>query len=153
MSRANSADPHNLQRFVDAQEHYYEQAMAEICAGKKRSHWMWFVFPQIDGLGRSPTSRQFAIKNRSEAECYLAHPVLGPRLIECCEALLAQPNDSAHDVFEYPDDLKLRSSMTLFARTSPSNPIFQKVLDRFFGGSQDERTIQLLATGSPPDSL
>lgn len=138
-----TADPHNLQRFVQAQENVYDQALAEIRAGRKRSHWMWFIFPQIAGLGFSPTSQHFAIRDRSEAEAYLAHPILGPRLTECCEALLALKTNSAPDVFGYPDDLKLKSSATLFAAVSPSGSAFEQLLKKFFDGEPDTKTIEL----------
>ena len=138
-----SRDPFNLDRFVSAQAGVYEQAFAEIRAGRKRSHWMWFIFPQIAGLGSSPTSQHFAIRDRAEAEAYLAHPILGARLIECCEALLALKTDSASGVFGYPDDLKLKSSATLFAAVSPSGSVFEQLLKKFFAGRPDLKTIEL----------
>ena len=108
-------DPFDLQRFVDAQHGVYESALREITQGQKRTHWMWFIFPQIDGLGSSPAARHYAIKSREEAEAYLRHPVLGPRLAECAEATLAVDSRTAREMFGSPDDLKLRSSATLFA--------------------------------------
>jgi uncharacterized protein (DUF1810 family) len=137
-------DPFNLDRFVEAQAALYSQALAEIRAGRKRSHWMWFIFPQLGGLGSSPTSQRYAIKGRAEAEAYLAHPVLGVRLLECAEALLALRTGSASEVFGHPDDLKLRSSMTLFASISEPRSGFERVLDRFFGGERDALTVRLL---------
>src|SRR3954452_21103471 len=114
-----SHDPFNLSRFIESQASVYVQALAEIRAGRKRSHWMWFIFPQIDGLGSSPMAKRYAIRSRAEAEAYLAHPVLGPRLVACAEAAAAVPGPaSALDVFGPPDDMKLRSSATLFACVS-----------------------------------
>ena len=144
MVDAMTLDPHNLRRFIEAQEGVYEQALAEIRAGRKRSHWMWFIFPQIAGLGFSPTSQHFAIRDRAEAEAYLAHPILGSRLTECCEALLALKTNSASDVFGHPDDLKLKSSTTLFALMSREESVFHRVLQRFFRGETDPRTVQLM---------
>ena len=140
-------DTFDLDRFVSAQEDVYDSALAEIRGGRKRTHWMWFVFPQVRGLGSSPISRQFAIRSAAEARAYLAHPVLGPRLIECCEALLRVNDGSAHDIFGSPDDLKLRSCATLFASVSEPGSVFERVLSRFFGGAPDERTEALLLRG------
>jgi uncharacterized protein (DUF1810 family) len=140
----DSRDTFDLDRFVSAQEDVYESALAEIRAGRKRTHWMWFVFPQLLGLGSSPISRQFAIRSAAEARAYLAHPVLGPRLLECCEALLRVNGGSANDIFGPPDDLKLRSCATLFASVSEPGSVFERVLARFFGGAHDERTEALL---------
>ncbi len=137
-------DPFDLQRFLDAQESAYPTALAEIRAGRKRTHWMWFVFPQIEGLGSSPTSQRFAIKSLDEARAYLDHPVLGPRLSGCAEALLGITGLDASDVFGYPDDLKLRSSLTLFELASPTESVFGKVLEKFFGGERDETTLRLV---------
>jgi uncharacterized protein (DUF1810 family) len=137
-------DPFNLARFLDVQEGGYSEALSEIRRGRKASHWMWYIFPQFAGLGFSPTSQHFAIKSRAEAEAYLNHSVLGPRLIECCEALLAVEGRSAHDIFGSPDDLKLLSCATLFAAVSPSGSVFERVLKRFCGGLRDDRTLQLL---------
>ena len=132
----------DLERFVRAQDGVYPTALAEISAGHKRSHWMWFVFPQLAGLGSSPTAQRYAIGGLAEARAYLDHPVLGPRLVECANALL-KTSGSAAEIFGYPDDLKLRSSMTLFARAADDAAPFQAVLDRFYDGP-DERTLELL---------
>ena len=137
-------DPVGLARFVDAQRDVYAQALAELRAGRKRSHWMWFVFPQIDGLGMSDMSRRYAIRDTAEARAYLAHPVLGARLVECCEALLGVPDRSAHEILGSPDDLKLRSCATLFAQVAPSGSAFHRVLERFFTGASDPRTLERL---------
>ena len=146
-----AGDPHDLNRFVQAQEGVYQQALAEVRAGKKRSHWMWFIFPQLDGLGSSPMARRYAIRSRAEAEAYLAHPVLGPRLVACAEAAAAVPGAvSALDVFGSPDDTKLRSSATLFATVSPDGSVFGRVLDRYFRGERDPATLRLLGTGADP---
>lgn len=137
-------DPYLLRRFVEAQQNGYEEALFEIKSGRKRSHWMWYVFPQFDGLGFSSTSKWYAIKNLEEAKAYLAHPVLGPRLTECVEALLAIEGRSAHEIFGSPDDLKLRSCATLFACVSPAGSPFEKLLEKYFHGKHDEKTLQLL---------
>jgi uncharacterized protein (DUF1810 family) len=123
-----------LDRFVSAQDATYGQALAELQSGRKRTHWMWFVFPQIAGLGSSPTAQRYAIRSLDEARAYLAHPVLGPRLHECARALLGLGETTAGEIFGYPDDLKLRSSMTLFARAADDPTDFQAVLDRYFTG-------------------
>jgi uncharacterized protein (DUF1810 family) len=136
-------DPHNLNRFLEAQEGVYERALSEIRAGQKRSHWMWFIFPQYDGLGLSEISKRYAIKSLAEAEAYLQHPVLGPRLIECIEAALAVEGRSANEIFGAPDDMKLRSCATLFAQVSPPGSVFERVLDKYFEGEPDERTRSL----------
>ena len=132
-----------LDRFVQAQDGVYDDALAELTAGRKRTHWMWFVFPQIAGLGSSPTAQRYAIRSLDEARAYLAHPVLGPRLRECAQALLAVPGRSAHEILGHPDDMKLRSSMTLFARAAEDPAPFQAVLDRYYDGP-DRLTLQLL---------
>jgi uncharacterized protein (DUF1810 family) len=139
-------DPFELERFVAAQDQggTYQAAVAELRAGRKRSHWMWFVFPQIAGLGQSPISRRYAIASLDEARAYVAHPVLGPRLIECARILMGLPSRSAEAVFGGIDAMKLRSSMTLFARADPTNEIFQQVLDGFFHGEGDRATERLL---------
>src|SRR6476620_2362616 len=121
-------DPFDLSRFVAAQKTDYTQALAEIRAGRKRSHWMWFVFPQIEGLGHSSMSRRYAIKSVAEARAYLEHRVLGPRLLECCEAALGVEGRSAHEIFGSPDDMKLRSCGTLFASVSPPGSVFHRLL-------------------------
>jgi len=137
-------DPHDLARFIDAQSRTYAQALAELRDGRKRSHWMWFVFPQIDGLGLSATSRRYAIRSRAEAVAYLQHPVLGSRLRECTQAVLAVEGRSARDIFGVPDDMKLRSSATLFAQVSPPGSEFHQLLDRCFDGRPDGKTLELL---------
>lgn len=138
------ADPYDLNRFVRAQEHDFARALAEIRAGRKQSHWMWYVFPQIDGLGSSTMAKLYAIKSIAEAEAYLAHPVLGPRLIECAEAALAVEGKSASDVFGSPDDMKLRSSATLFAHVSPPGSVFERILAKYFHGKPDDKTLGLV---------
>ncbi|MFD1872149.1 DUF1810 domain-containing protein [Hymenobacter bucti] len=134
----------NLQRFLDAQATDYAQALAEIKAGRKRSHWMWYVFPQIQGLGFSETARFYGIQDLAEATAYLQHPVLGTRLVAICEALLPLPGSNATSIMGSPDDMKLRSSMTLFAAVPGAAPVFQAVLAKFFGGGQDDKTLRLL---------
>jgi uncharacterized protein (DUF1810 family) len=138
------ADPFALQRFVDAQNGVYEQAVRELREGHKRSHWMWFVFPQIAGLGRSPTAQHFAVSGLAEARAYLAHPVLGPRLVEAARALTALPGGDPQRVLGPVDAVKLRSSMTLFAAADPDRPVFAEVLDRYFAGERDEATLSRL---------
>ena len=133
-----------LQRFITAQQGSYETALSEIKKGMKRSHWIWYIFPQINGLGFSETSQYYAIKSKEEATAYLAHPVLGKRLIEICEALLQLPDNNAHNIFGSPDDLKLKSSMTLFASLPHTHPVFDAVLQKFFNGKKDEKTIRIL---------
>lgn len=138
-------DPHNLNRFVEAQQRSYNNALAEVTKGRKTSHWMWYIFPQIQGLGFSETSRHYGIKNKQEATAYLQHPVLGSRLVEIANALLFLPTNDAHKIFGSPDDLKLQSSMTLFASIPSANPVFTAVLEKFFGGKKDPATISLLS--------
>jgi uncharacterized protein (DUF1810 family) len=137
-------DPHDLQRFVTAQDPVIDRVRDELRRGRKTSHWMWFVFPQLAGLGSSPTAQHYAISGLDEARAYLAHAVLGPRLVECAGLVAAVEGRSARDVMGFPDDLKLRSSMTLFARAAPDTPVFGEVLDRFFDGEPDPRTLALL---------
>jgi uncharacterized protein (DUF1810 family) len=137
-------DRFNLQRFLDAQEDVYQTALAELRAGRKRSHWMWFIFPQFHGLGASEMAERYAIGSVEEARAYLAHAVLGPRLISCADALLAHEGRSAHDILGTPDDLKLRSSATLFAAVAERGSVFERLLDRFFDGQADMRTIALM---------
>ena len=134
----------DLQRFVDAQSGTYDRALAELRAGRKTSHWMWFVFPQIAGLGRSPAAQHYAISGLDEARAYLAHPVLGPRLRESAEALLGATDRSAEEMLGGIDALKLRSSMTLFLRAAPDEPLFKQVLDKYFGGAEDDATTSRL---------
>jgi uncharacterized protein (DUF1810 family) len=139
-------DPHDLARFVDAQDAAgtYQQALRELHDGHKRSHWMWFVFPQIAGLGRSPIARRYAIASLDEATAYVRHPMLGARLLACVAALNSLEGRSAEQVFGSIDALKLRSSMTLFLRADPAEPGFQQILDRYFGGLPDPATDRLL---------
>lgn len=134
----------HLQRFHQAQANTYQTAYHELQQGLKQSHWMWFVFPQIGGLGFSETSRRYAIQGLQEAEEYLQDPLLADRLIRLCHLLLDQEGKTAHDIFGSPDDLKLRSSMTLFSAVKPSHPVFQKVLDKYFKGQKDPKTLELL---------
>jgi uncharacterized protein (DUF1810 family) len=140
------SDRFDLRRFVVAQDQggTYAAALAELRAGRKTSHWMWFVFPQIAGLGQSPISRRFAISSMDEARAYLADPVLGPRLTESARTLTELPTGSAEEVFGGIDALKLRSSMTLFARADPGEPVFARVLEQYFGGQADDATERLL---------
>ena len=134
----------DLSRFIKAQETDYERALSEIRSGHKRSHWIWYIFPQIAGLGFSSTAQYYAIKDREEAEDYLKNDLLRERLVEISEALLQIESNDAGDVMGYPDDLKLRSSMTLFHEVAPEMDVFQKVLDKFFEGKPDQKTIELL---------
>ncbi len=134
----------DLSRFVDAQAGTYSQALAELRAGRKTGHWMWFVLPQVAGLGRSPTAQHYAISGLDEARAYLAHPVLGPRLVECAQALLDLPGDDAAAVLGPVDAMKLHSSMTLFAHADPGQPVFRAVLERYFAGQEDEATTSRL---------
>lgn len=134
----------NLQRFLDAQATDYQQAVAEIKNGRKRSHWMWYIFPQIQGLGFSETSRYYAIQDAAEAAAYLQHPVLGSRLVEICQALLAGVGTDANRIFGSPDDLKLKSSLTLFAAVPGASPVFTAGLAKFFAGVKDNKTLQIL---------
>ncbi|HZQ94221.1 MAG TPA: DUF1810 domain-containing protein [Candidatus Sulfotelmatobacter sp.] len=137
-------DPYDLERFLRAQDRVLDQMFAELRAGYKRSHWMWFIFPQIRGLGRSPISVEYAISTREEALAYLHHPILGPRLKECTELVLAVEGRSARDIFGSPDDMKFRSCMTLFHQVSPDENIFQRALDRYFEGVPDRLTLERL---------
>ena len=134
----------NLSRFIKAQEAIYNTALTELTAGHKQSHWMWYIFPQIDGLGRSDTARYYAIKNLQEARQYLNHPILGPRLIESTEAVLTVEGRTIAQIFGYPDDLKFKSSMTLFYAAQSSDPVFELALDKYFAGKRDSKTIALL---------
>jgi uncharacterized protein (DUF1810 family) len=138
-------DPFNLQRFVDAQKRVIDQVCSELKAGRKRTHWIWYVFPQISGLGSSTTARKFAISSLSEAVAYLDHPVLGPRLKTCTELVNATKGRSIEDIFDYPDHLKFHSSMTLFARAAPHEAVFQAALKKFFGGRPDRLTLERVA--------
>lgn len=138
------ADEFNLQRFVDAQQPVYENVLRELGQGRKTSHWMWFVFPQISGLARSEMSRRYAISGRSEASAYLQHPVVGPRLRECTGLVNGVADRTALEIFGRPDDMKFRSCMTLFAVCADDPEPFQTALDRYFGGAPDKRTLALL---------
>jgi uncharacterized protein (DUF1810 family) len=138
------SDPYNLKRFLTAQENVYSAALAEIRSGRKRSHWMWFIFPQIEGLGRSEISRHYAIKNRDEAIHFLMHPVLGQRLIEISNTLLAVNKKNTEEIFRYPDHLKFKSCMTLFAAVAEPGSVFQLVLNKFFNGEGDPKTMAIL---------
>ena len=137
-------DPFLLARFVQAQQDDYERALTEIRSGRKMSHWMWYIFPQLDGLGFSSTSKYYAINGSAEAKAYLAHPVLGPRLLECAEAALQVKGRSATEIFGSPDDLKLRSCATLFASVSPAGSVFERLLEKYYGGKPDRKTLRLL---------
>lgn len=137
----------DLERFVQAQEPVIAEVRTELRAGRKRTHWMWFIFPQLRALGRSPTAQHYGIASLAEAQAYMAHPVLGPRLVECAELVRAVQDRSAHEIFGSPDDLKLRSSMTLFAAARPEATVFAEVLRQYFGGEADPLTTELLAKG------
>ena len=138
------SDPFDLQRFVAAQDPLYRTVLAELRAGCKRTHWMWFVFPQHAALGRSAMAARYGLASKAEAVAYGQHAVLGARLDECCRLVLAVEQRTAHQIFGSPDDLKLRSSMALFAAALPQQPVFQQVLDRYYGGEPDARTLALL---------
>ena len=135
---------YNIQRFIDAHRRSFHVALGEIKAGYKVSHWMWYIFPQIKGLGRSEIAEYYAIENLDEAKAYLAEPVLAEHMQKICEALLENESSNAEEVMGWPDDLKLRSSMTLFKEADPDNAIYQKVLDKFFDGEADEKTLEIL---------
>lgn len=139
-----SSDPYNLERFIEAQRGGFEQACDELERGRKTGHWMWFIFPQIAGLGYSAMSQKYAIGSLEEAQAYLAHPVLGPRLREIARIMNGLEERSAYQVFGSPDDMKLRSSMTLFAQATKENEVFVEVIDKYFGGERDERTLKLV---------
>jgi len=134
----------DLERFVQAQARDYDVALSELRAGKKRSHWMWYIFPQFEGLGSSPISQRYAIKSVAEANAYLAHPVLGPRLLECAEAVIRIEGRSAAEIFGYPDDLKLRSCATLFAHVSPNGSVFHRIIEKYFDDEQDPETLRIV---------
>ena len=138
------SDPFDLQRFVAAQDSHYSAVLAELRAGRKRTHWMWFVFPQHVALGRSAMAARYGLTSEAEAAAYWQHGVLGARLDECCRLVLAAEHRTAHQIFGSPDDLKLRSSMTLFAAALPQQPVFQQVLQRYCGGEHDAHTLALL---------
>lgn len=140
--------PHDLNRFVQAQEEDYAAALREVSAGRKQTHWMWYILPQFRGLGSSSMAQRYAIQSRAEAEAYLAHPVLGERLREMVQATLQVEGRSATAIFGQPDDLKLKSCATLFAAISPTGSEFHKLLEKYFGGQEDKRTLALLAEGA-----
>lgn len=146
---AGDADPFDLERFVTAQAAVFDAALAELRAGSKRSHWMWFVFPQLAGLGNSPTAWFYGIRSCAEARAYLAHPTLGARLRDCAQVLLELQGRSAVEIFGYPDVLKLRSALTLFDAVADGDSCFSAVLDKYYGGERDVRTLQLLEHDSP----
>ena len=135
---------HDLNRFIIAQDPVFDDAISELKAGQKRSHWMWFIFPQIHGLGHSETAKRYAIKSTDEARAYLNHPILGTRLLECAEAVKAIQNRSASQIFGCPDDMKFRSSLTLFASVSEEKSIFHELIAKYYAGKPDERTIEIL---------
>jgi len=137
-------NPAGLDRFVKAQEGDYARALGEIRSGRKRSHWMWYIFPQLRGLGFSSTAQYYGLRDLEEAVDYMAHPLLGPRLTEICEALLGLETNNASAVLGYPDDLKLRSCMTLFELAAPEQPVFARVLEKYYAGRRDSRTLELL---------
>lgn len=143
-SAMKEGNPHNLHRFLNAQDEDYEFALEELRHGRKESHWIWYIFPQVAGLGSSSMAQSFAIRSGEEAVAYLDHATLGQRLRECCEALLPHRESPIEEIMGYPDDLKLRSSMTLFATVSPNDLLFRRILDAFFAGQEDERTIEFL---------
>lgn len=140
----STGDPYDLNRFVRAQQDDYEQALAEIARGRKRTHWMWYIFPQIDGLAFSSTSKLYSIKSVEEARAYLDHPILGPRLLECAEAAVRVEGRTATEIFGSPDDVRLRSCATLFASVMPPDSVFARLLRKYYGGVRDVRTLHLL---------
>jgi uncharacterized protein (DUF1810 family) len=140
----------NLERFIKAQENIFEQVTAELAAGDKQSHWMWFIFPQIVGLGITVTANYYAIKSLDEAKAYLQHPILGRRLLECCQILLRLQDRTAKQIFGFPDVLKLKSSMTLFFAVS-DNDLFQKILDVYYKGEKDKRTLDIISAFTPQE--
>ena len=142
---AEASDPYDLERFVEAQESVVDQVRAELAAGRKTSHWMWFVFPQLLGLGGSAMAQAYGVTGLPEARAYLDHPLLGPRLRDFTALAVAVPQRSAREVFGPPDDLKFRSSMTLFAQAAPSERLFAQALDRYFAGQPDPETLRRLA--------
>jgi uncharacterized protein (DUF1810 family) len=139
------SDAYNLQRFLDAQAHTYHTALAELRAGRKSSHWIWFIFPQIAGLGHSAMAQQFGISSLDEAKAYLQHPVLGPRLRECTQLVLDVNGRSADEIFSYPDNLKFRSCMTLFLTVAPDNTLFKDALFKYFDDKPDQMSLDILA--------
>jgi uncharacterized protein (DUF1810 family) len=146
---ASGSDPFDLQRFVDAQRPLYATVLAELHSGRKRTHWIWFVFPQVEGLGHSAMAQHYAIRSREEALAYLGHPALGARLIECTELVVGVADKTAHEIFGSPDDLKFRSCITLFGAVS-GQVIFRHALDRFYQGTPDEATLAILTRWGRP---
>jgi len=142
------SDAYNLNRFVPAQEDDYERALGEFRSGRKQSHWMWYIFPQLDGLGFSATAKRYAIKSAAEARAYLEHPILGPRLRECTEAALRVEGLSAQEIFGSPDELKLRSCATLFTHVSPPGSVFERLLEKYYHGERDSQTLHLLGSAA-----
>lgn len=142
----------DLERFVDAQAPLYETVRQELTAGRKTSHWMWFVFPQLRALGKSGTAKFFGLTDQAEAIAYWEHPVLGPRLKECTQLVLSTRNKSAHDIFGSPDDMKLRSCMTLFEFVTPHEPVFAQVLEQYYSGERDRLTLDILSSQMPAQS-
>ncbi len=138
------ADPFNLQRFVDAQADSYSEVLTELREGHKRSHWIWFIFPQMKGLGHSPQASYYGIGSLDEAVAYLRHPVLGPRLVECTELVNKVKGSSIQEILGWPDDMKFRSSMTLFARAATDDGVFRTALEKYFAGEPDRRTLEML---------
>ncbi len=138
-------DPYQLQRFIDAQDYDYEIALSELNNGKKLSHWIWYIFPQVFGLGSSSMSQDYSIRSRAEALAYLSHEVLGARLIDCASALLPHKDKNIREIMDTPDDLKLKSSMTLFASIAPEVEVFQRILDIFYAGQRDPKTVLFLS--------
>ena len=146
-------DPYDLSRFVRAQEVDYAHALAEITSGSKRTHWMWYIFPQFHGLAFSSTSTRYAIKSTEEARAYLNHPVLGPRLLACAEAVVRLEDRSAAEIFGSPDDLKLKSCATLFAGLLPQGSVFDQLLEKYYRGERDNKTLQLLGYVPPVETV
>ncbi|MDQ6703159.1 MAG: DUF1810 domain-containing protein [Pseudomonadota bacterium] len=144
MAENDKNDHHNLQRFVDAQSPVFEEVCLELQEGRKKGHWMWFIFPQIEGLGYSQLARKFAISSREEAEAYLNHPILGPRLRQCTRLMTLVEGRSIDQIFADPDDLKFHSSMTLFANATSDNQVFRDALHKYFGGELDRLTLEQL---------
>ncbi len=146
-----AADSFRLERFLEAQRGVYSQVCRELEAGRKTSHWIWFIFPQLQGLGNSATSRRYAISGREEAVAYAAHPVLGARLTECASLVCELEDQTIDQILGYPDDVKFRSSMTLFAHIAPENPVFREALEKYFAGRADQTTLDLLAQERVPE--
>jgi len=144
----NAGDPHHLDRFVEVQKKNYEQALSEIKRGRKRSHWMWYIFLQFDGLADGLKSQKYSIKSIAEAKAYLSHLTLGPRLTEITMAALSIEGKSAHEIFDSPDNMKLKSCATLFAHVSPAGSVFEQMLDKLFQGEHDSKTLRLLSVAS-----